>query len=77
MTKKAATERLTEPITLLVTTSQRARLQQFANERTDGTYSLPVRWAIQAWLDANAPMTPEQITQLVADWTASKTEGSK
>lgn len=76
MTKKADTERLTEPITLLVTASQRARLQQYANERVNGTYSLPVRWAIEAWLNAEAPMNDSEIKKLVAEWQASKAKGS-
>lgn len=65
-------ERLTEMLTLVVTPSMRARLQKLADERVNGVYAYPVRWAIDSYLDSEAPMTEEEIKVLTDEYLTNK-----
>ena len=70
-------ERLTEMLTLVVSPSMRARLQKIADERTNGVYAFPVRQAIQAWLDEQAPCSEKEARKLAQTWLDTKNNAQK
>lgn len=72
MPKNTEREHLTEMLTLVVSPSMRARIQKIADERVNGVYAYPVRQAVQAWLDAEAPCTEEEARKLGRAWLAAK-----
>ncbi len=65
-------ERLSEFLTLVVTPSQRARLQKLADEMSNGVYAYPVRWALDQYLNTEAPMTKDEIRDLTAEYLNNK-----
>jgi Arc/MetJ-type ribon-helix-helix transcriptional regulator len=67
-----AEDRLTEMLTVVVTPSMRARVQEAAEKRGHIPYSFVVRWAIQEWLDANEQKTEDEIHKLGVAWLESK-----
>jgi 3-mercaptopyruvate sulfurtransferase SseA len=71
------TERLSEMLTVVVTPSMRARVQEAAERRGHIPYAYPVRWAIQKWLDDEEPKSEDEIRKLALDWLADKSTNNR
>jgi hypothetical protein len=67
-------ERLTEMLTLVVTPSARARIQELADRQANGAYSQVARRYIMTGLDAEDPRTDAELKVLGEKWLAAKND---
>jgi hypothetical protein len=67
-----AEDRLSEMLTVVVTPSMRARVQEAADKRGNLPYSYIVRWAVQKWLDEEEPKSEDEIQSLGHAWLEAK-----